>query len=125
MDHPVFYNAQHRPFTRVGITYILQKYVQRAQAQGIGGFPESVTPHVLRHSKAVHLLQVGVNLIYIRDLLGHADVSTTQIYARVDVERRRQAVESAQFPGIPSPGVSWTEDQGLLPWLDRLCATTS
>jgi site-specific recombinase XerD len=40
-----------------------------------------VTPHVLRHSKAMHLLQSGVNLIYIRDFLGHVDYSTTEVYA--------------------------------------------
>lgn len=123
-DHPVFYNSQHRPFTRVGITYILEKYVHRARDQGVSGFPESVTPHVIRHSKAVHLLQAGVNLIYIRDLLGHADVSTTQIYARADVELRRQALESVQLPGTELPAVSWTEDQGLLQWLNHLCTST-
>src|SRR3546814_5159033 len=41
-----------------------------------------ISPHTLRHSKAMHLLQAGVNLIYIRDLLGHSDIKTTEIYAR-------------------------------------------
>ena len=120
--HPLFYNPQRRPYTRVGITQILQKYVLRAQEQGVTGFPESVTPHVLRHSKAVHLLQAGVNLIYIRDLLGHVDVSTTQIYTRVDVELRRRALESASLPGIETPRESWAEDAGLIQWLDQLSA---
>lgn len=119
-NHPVFFNAQRRPYTRVGISYILRKYVRQLQAQGAMGFPESVTPHVLRHSKAVHLLQAGVNLIYIRDLLGHVDVSTTQIYARIDVEMRRRALEAAKLPGIPLSQTSWVEDATLMEWLDHL-----
>ena len=55
----------------------------------------SVTPHVIRRTRAMHLLEAGVNLIYIRDLLGHADVSTTEIYARADAEAKRKAIESA------------------------------
>lgn len=119
-DHPLFYNPRHQPYTRVGVTQILQKYVRRAQAQGVWEGPESVTPHVLRHSKAVHLLQAGVNVIYIRDILGHVDISTTQIYTRVDVELRRRALESAPLPGMDLPPQSWTEDADLVAWLDRL-----
>jgi hypothetical protein len=49
----------------------------------------------LRHSKAMHLLQAGVNLVYIRDILGHADLKTTEIYARIDGEMKRRALEDA------------------------------
>ena len=51
----------------------------------------------------MHLLQAGVNLIYIRDLLGHADVSTTEIYARADAEAKRKAIESAYQSLTPEP----------------------
>ncbi len=61
-----------------------------------------------------------MNLIYIRDLLGHVDVSTTQIYTQVDVELRRRALESASLPSIETPRDSWTEDAGLLQRLDQL-----
>ena len=42
--------------------------------------PDAVTPHVLRHTKAMHLLQSGVNLVYIRDILGHVNITTTELY---------------------------------------------
>ncbi|WP_075755843.1 tyrosine-type recombinase/integrase [Sporomusa sphaeroides] len=79
--------------------------------------PDTLSPHCIRHSKAMHLLQADVNLIYIRDLLGHSDVKTTEVYARADNEQKRKALEAAnpiktkvQFP-------AWTDDDGLMEWL--------
>ena len=81
---PLFANRGKQPLTRAGVTYILKKYASQAQASGVKGISGEITPHWLRHSKAMHLLQSGVNLIYIRDLLGHSDISTTQIYTHVN-----------------------------------------
>jgi len=70
----------------------------------------------------MHLLQAGVNLIYIRDLLGHADVSTTEIYARADAEAKRKAIESAYRSLTPELSLAdCTADQDLLEWLDHAC----
>ncbi len=68
----------------------------------------------------MHLLEAGVNLIYIRDLLGHADVSTTEIYARADAETKREAIESAYEPLTPDALPDWTTDTPLIGWLDTL-----
>lgn len=119
-DHPVFFNSRRHALTRWGVTYILQKYAAQARVQAPGQFPETVHPHLLRHSKAMHLLQAGVNLIYIRDFLGHSDVTTTEIYARADAEMKRQALESATIPGVDLAPMSWTEDADLMQWLTRL-----
>lgn len=119
-DHPVFFNAQRQALTRWGITYILQKYAAQARVQEPGQWPEKVSPHLLRHSKAMHLLQAGVNLIYIRDFLGHSDVTTTEIYARADAEMKRQALEAAAIPGVDLSPMSWTEDADLMQWLAQL-----
>lgn len=119
-DHPLFYNRQRRPLSRWGIAYLLQKYMAQARAHASVGFPETVSPHTLRHTKAMHLLQAGVNLIYIRDLLGHSDVSTTEIYARADAEMTRQALERARIPGVEVEATAWTEDANLMQWLKNL-----
>lgn len=104
-------NPQGRPFTRAGITYILQKYAPDGC--------EKITPHILRHTKAMHLLQSGVNIIYIRDILGHVDIKTTEIYARADTEMKRKALEQA-YP-IPAPETSaWQSDSKLMDWLRSL-----
>ena len=74
----------------------------------------------MRHTKAMLLLQAGVNLIYIRDLLGHVDIATTEIYARADTELKRQALEKAYPEMIDSKLPHWTKDGNLLSWLSSL-----
>jgi site-specific recombinase XerD len=80
-----------------------------------------VTPHVLRHSKSMHLLQSGVNLIYIRDFLGHVDCSTTEVYARADSEMKRKAIENAYVDLVPDEIPRWEEDGDLMQWLSDFC----
>ena len=72
----------------------------------------------------MHLLQAEVNLIYIRDLLGHADISTTEIYARADPDTKRKAIENAYESLTPEPLPNWTADRDLLEWLDQICRVT-
>ena len=82
--------------------------------------PETVSPHGLRHSKSMHMLQAGVPLIYIRDFLGHSEISTTEIYARCDSEQKRKAIEAA-CPDITKADVPlWHSDSTLLEWLQSL-----
>ncbi len=99
-DHPLFFNSRREPLTRWRVTYVLQKYVTLAQSTTDLEFPANVSPHVLRRSKAVHMLQSRVNLIYLRDFLGHRDITTTQIYARVGTETRRRALKATRIPGL-------------------------
>jgi site-specific recombinase XerD len=87
--YPVFFNRARGKLTREGVAYIVTKYMDAAKKVSPELFPGKVSPHCFRHSKAMHLLQSGVNLIYIRDLLGHVDIKTTEIYARIDGEMKR------------------------------------
>lgn len=116
---PVFTNKYHEPFTRAGLTYILNKYAQRANEMDKHYFPEHIHPHMLRHSRAMHLLQAGVNLIYIRDILGHVSVTTTEIYARADDETKRRAIEAAS-PTFDASNKQWEDNPKLLEWLKSL-----
>ena len=70
-----------------------------------------------RHSRAVHWLQAGVDLIYIRDLLGHVSVQTSEIYARVDGEMKRKALEKASSYAFADEIPSWQKDKPLMEWL--------
>lgn len=118
-EYPLFTNNQHHKLTKAGIVYIIAKYV--ASARKISTLvPSKVNIHMFRHSKAMHLLQAGVNLIYIRDFLGHVDLKTTDIYARADTEMKRKAIEKLQPDLIDSTLPDWSKDQTLLSWLSDL-----
>lgn len=74
----VFLNARGTPLSRMGVWKILRGHVEGA------GIEKPVSPHTLRHSFATHLLEGGADLIAVQEMLGHADISTTQIYTHVD-----------------------------------------
>lgn len=74
----VFLNARGTPLSRMGVWKILRGHVETA---GIG---KAVSPHTLRHSFATHLLEGGADLVAVQEMLGHADIATTQIYTHVD-----------------------------------------
>ena len=118
-DCPLFFNRQHDKLTPKGISFILDKYVTRARTIS-SIIPDKVTPHTFRHTKAMNLLQAGVNLIYIRDILGHVNLTTTEVYARTDTEFKRKALEKAYPDMVPATLPHWTQDEDLLAWLSNL-----
>jgi site-specific recombinase XerD len=120
-DNYLFVNQKQQQLSRWGISYILNKYVEMAKSNPDFQVSFPVTPHVLRHAKAMHLLQSGVNLIYIRDFLGHVDCSTTEVYARADIEMKRKAIENAYVDLVPNDLPRWEEDGELMKWLNNFC----
>lgn len=118
--YPLFSNGKRDKFTRMGIALIVKKYAEKARSINPEMIPEVVTPHTLRHSKAMHLLQAGVNLVYIRDFLGHTSVSTTEIYARADSKLKREALEKAHSDILQNKNRQesiWLKDSELIEWL--------
>jgi site-specific recombinase XerD len=115
--HPLFSNSRLEKLTRPGVTYILLKYADQARAKNPELIPEKLSCHSLRHSKAMHLLQAGVNLVYIRDILGHVSVTTTEVYARADSRQKREAIENAYVNVSPREEPVWVSNNNLLLWL--------
>ena len=74
----LFLNMRGKPLSRMGIWKIIQNYVK------LTGIKKQVSPHIFRHSFATHLLEGGANLRAVQEMLGHVDISTTQIYTHLD-----------------------------------------
>ncbi len=113
---PMFYNRRGEPLTRSGVAYIIKKYARTAD---ISLSPDRITPHVLRHTKAMHMLQAGIELVYIRDFLGHVDIKTTEIYARADAEMKRKIFEKTVPNYTPGELMPWEENDDILSWLEQ------
>ena len=117
-DHPVFFNQHRCKLSRGGIAWILRKY--QAQATDPALANARLSPHILRHSRAMHLYDAGVPLPYIRDILGHVDLSTTEIYARASTEAKRKALEAVYAGLVTADLAEWNQDPELLSWLASL-----
>jgi len=115
--YPLFCNSRGDKLTRAGVNYIFKKYASIASSKSPVDIPEKCSCHCLRHSLAMHLLQAGVNLVYIRDILGHESVQTTEIYARTDSKLKREAIERAYTNKAPEVAPSWQGNGDLLSWL--------
>lgn len=110
----LFTNTRGDKYTKEGIKYILRKYA------GLAGLDSNkISPHSLRHTKAMHMLENNINLIYIRDFLGHASVTTTERYARANPEMRRKAIEDLSNEIIENKDNNINESD-LLDWLENL-----
>lgn len=115
--YPLFSNSRKEKLTRPGVNYILTKHAKQAREKEPSLIPEKLSCHCLRHSLAMHLLQSGVNLIYIRDILGHTSVQVTEIYAKTDSRQKREAIEKAYIDVTPEDTPSWLTNDDLLDWL--------
>ena len=122
-DRPLFTNRFKTQITRSGVRYILLKYVQRSGIERPRK-TDTISPHTLRHTKAMHLLMAGAPLPIIRDFLGHEDISTTGLYARANIEMKRAALEKTEkiSPSLPPSAMIWKDDVDLLEWLQKLCS---
>lgn len=112
---PLFTNRNGNQLTRSGVAYILNKYVRLA-SEVDDSIPQKITPHKVRHTKAMHLFESCVNLIHVRDFLGHTDIKTTGIYAQSSLAMKKRALEMvSDTPVAEVP--SWQENKNMLSWL--------
>lgn len=110
-------NKNNQQMSRDGIEYIVQKYATILKNND-PSFPSKVHPHMFRHSKAMHMLAVDIPIVYIRDFLGHEDISTTMIYARADSRKKNEAINNLAPKLIEENYVDWSKDQDLLDFLN-------
>ena len=121
-EHWLFSNCYGGILTDTGIRYIINKYADMARKDNPNLIPMNIGPHDFRRSRAMHWLEAGIDIFYIKDLLGHVSIDTTQRYARADSKMKRKALEEAYIDiGIEEPNEkSWTKDPKLMKYLKGL-----
>ncbi len=118
---PLFRNRRGQPLTRFGVRYILAKYCDKGRATAPTLEGKRLHPHSMRHSTAIHLLKAGVDLATISHWLGHASINTTNCYATVDLEMKRDAISKVDpVGGSASPPAAWRAEASVLTWLESL-----
>lgn len=119
-DEPIFVNRYRSPLTASGFRFRLRQYVEAAAKSVPTISKKWVSPHIFRHTAAVHLLASGVDVTVIRSWLGHAQLDTTNLYAQANLETKRKALEQVDPKLRPGKPPRWKRDADLLAWLDSL-----
>lgn len=109
MSEAVFLNRCHQPITRSGIYAMVKRCAERASKEEPSLKGKMVSPHVIRHTTASHLLKAGVDINTIRGWLGHVSLATTNIYAETDLETKSKALASCEVDGDNRSSKSWRE----------------
>jgi site-specific recombinase XerD len=123
-DRPVFTGATDAALTRFGIYKIIRRYTKQLGKKRSDGQLRPISPHVWRHSTAVHLLEAGVEVNVIRAWLGHASLETTNRYAEITLRTKQAALEKCKLPAAADERIprkpAWQTDAALLNWLQSL-----
>ena len=119
---PLFVNRDDQRLTRFGVRYIIARRVAQAANTCHSLLTKRVSPHTIRHTTAMHLLQSNVDLTMIRSWLGHASIETTNTYVEIDLEMKRKTLQSVDklITAKTTRGGSWRKDDKLLAWLAKL-----
>lgn len=112
---PVFVSRLREPYTRFGVYWLVERSAARVPALA----DRKVTPHVIRHTTACHLVLAGVDINTVRAWLGHVSINTTNIYAEIDLTLKANAVALCEV-SQPRSRRSWKEDKNLMAFLKSL-----
>ena len=115
--YPLFSNPHNGKLSRAAILGIVKKYTAMARVINPAAMPEGISCHSFRHSKAMHMLEADINLVYIRDFLGHSSTTTTEVYARASAQKKLEALQKVNPSIVTNRKTSWQKDGELLNWL--------
>ena len=115
----VFLNRRGQPLTRFGIHALVERYAARVATKLPSLAKKRVSPHTIRHTTATHLLRSGVDINTIRAWLGHVCLSTTNVYAEVDLEMKAKALAKCEIKE-GKPKKPWRKTPGLMQFLRTL-----
>ena len=120
-NSPLYVNSNGRRITRFGIRYLVRQYAAQAAQVCPSVKSKKVSPHTLRHTTGMHLLQSGNDISVVKDWLGHADVNTTHGYVEIDMNMKRKALQACEPPQVKTAKgrPKWMKPS-ILQWLDQL-----
>lgn len=120
-DRRIFLNRRAEPLTRYGVNYILRVYARKVAKCTPSITDKRVSPHTIRHTTAVHLLNAGVDISVIRAWLGHVDLRTTSIYTEINLATKRKAIEMCAVRGAAhGKRPPWKKSPDILAWLEAM-----
>ena len=123
-DRPVFTSHRGQALTRYGIYKLVRRHTAHLEKYGADTTSRRVSPHVFRHSTAVHLLESGVEVNVIRAWLGHVSLETTNRYAEITLRMKAEALQACDLSTETSEACRgkpiWRDDPSLLQWLQSL-----
>jgi len=120
MTRPVFLNRRGEPITRYGIHTMVERYVAKLRATAPQLRGKRISPHVIRHSTATHLLQAGVDINTIRAWLGHMSLDTTNIYAETDLATKKRALATLDRGRTRKVSGGWSRKPDVMEFLRSL-----
>lgn len=119
-NEQVFLNRRGQPITRFGIHALVKRHVRKAYLRAPSLRTKHVSPHTIRHACAVHLLRAGVDINTIRAWLGHVSLTSTNIYAEVDLEMKAKALAHCEIQERIDVHKHWHDSRGLMAFLKAL-----
>lgn len=123
LDDFLITNKFKTKMNRDGIEYVIKKYAEILRKTSSIAIPEKIHPHMFRHSKAVHMVEADIPIVYIRDFLGHSDISTTMIYATINNNLKLNAINNLAPKIIDTSNEEskdWNNDKDLMNFLENL-----
>lgn len=123
LDDFLITNKFKTKMNRDGIEYVIKKYAEILRKTSSIAIPEKIHPHMFRHSKAVHMVEADIPIVYIRDFLGHSDISTTMIYATINNNLKLNAINNLAPKIIDTSNdesKDWNNDKDLMNFLENL-----
>lgn len=121
VEKRLFLNADGDPITRFGVRYVIREYAAEAKSRCPSLATKAVSPHVIRHTTAMHLLRAGNDINMISYLLGHADIDTSHMYVEIDMEMKRAMLQKVGAPHAVR-SLPWQKPK-ILGWLNALSKT--
>ena len=118
--YPLFPNPQGNKLSRMAVLNIIKKHTDTARLKSPELIPEKIGCHTFRRTKAMHMLEADINLVWIRDFMGHSSTTTTEVYVRASTKMKMEALQKLNPNTVINKKTTWQKDGQLMSWLKEM-----